>query len=72
MEGIRIAQAKGSFKGRKKGSTESIEAWSQKPNVQKVKTLLEKGVSVRKIREIMGVSNNFCYKVKDMLLVQAK
>ncbi len=72
MEGIRIAQAKGSFKGRKKGSTESIEAWSQKPNVQKVKTLLEKGVSVRKIREIMGVSNNFCYKVRDRLLVQAE
>ena len=68
LEGIRIAQAKGKFKGRAKGSSESIESWSQKPNVQKVKTLLEKGVPVRKIRDIMGVSNNFCYKVKNSLV----
>lgn len=68
MEGIRIAQQNGKYKGRIKGSTESLEVWANKPNVQKVKTLLEKGVPVRKIREIMGVSYNFCYKVKFQLL----
>ncbi len=70
LEGIRIAQMKGHYKGRVKGSTESIDTWSQKSNVKKVKTLLENGVSVRKIREILGVSYNFCYKVKDRLVVQ--
>ena len=68
LEGIRIAQMKGHYKGRVKGSTESIDTWSQKSNVKKVKTLLENGVSVRKIREILGVSYNFCYKVKDRLV----
>ncbi len=68
LEGIRIAQAKGKFKGRAKGSSEPLEIWSQKPNVKNVKTLLEKGVSVRNIREMLGVSNNFCYKVKERLV----
>jgi len=68
MEGIRIGQMKGHYKGRKPGSVESFEKWSQKPKVQKVKTLLENGVPVRKIREIMSVSYNFCYKVKRELL----
>ncbi len=71
LEGIRIGVMKGNYKGRVKGSTESIDIWSQKANVQKVKTLLENGVSVRKIREILGVSNNFCYKVKDRLVATA-
>jgi DNA invertase Pin-like site-specific DNA recombinase len=70
LEGIRIAQMKGHYKGRVKGSTESIDTWSQKSNVKKVKTLLENGVSVRKIREILGVSYNFCYKVKNRLVDQ--
>jgi DNA invertase Pin-like site-specific DNA recombinase len=70
LEGIRIAQMKGHYKGRVKGSTESIDTWSQKSNVKKVKTLLENGVSVRKIREILGVSYNFCYKVKSRLVDQ--
>ena len=69
LEGIRIAQAKGKFKGRAKGSTESLDKWSQKTNVQHVKKLLEKGVSVRNIREMLGVSYNFCYKVKNSLVV---
>jgi len=68
MEGIRIGQMKGHYKGRKPGSTESFEKWSQKPNVVKVRTLLENGVPVRKIRETLGVSFNFCYKVKNLLL----
>ncbi len=71
LEGIRIAQAKGKFKGRAKGSSEPLEIWSQKPNVKNVKTLLEKGVSVRNIRDMLGVSNNFCYKVKERLLSTA-
>jgi len=68
LEGIRIGQMKGHYKGRKPGSTESFDKWSQKPMVRKVKTLLESGVSVRKIRETLGVSFNFCYKVRDRLL----
>ena len=70
LEGIRIGQMKGHYKGRKVGSTESFEKWSQKENVQKVKTLLENGMSVRKIREVLGVSYNFCYKVRDKLILQ--
>jgi DNA invertase Pin-like site-specific DNA recombinase len=68
MDGIRIGVLKGNYKGRVKGSTESLDSFSKKPNVQKVKTLLENGVPVRKIRDILGVSFNFCYKVRDRLL----
>jgi len=68
MEGIRIGQLKGHYKGRKPGSVENFEKWSKKPMVQKVKTLLESGVSVRKIRETLGVSFNFCYKVKKLVV----
>ena len=68
MEGIRIGQLKGHYKGRKPGSVENFEKWSKKPMVQKVKTLLESGVSVRKIRQTLGVSFNFCYKVKKLVV----
>ena len=68
LAGIAIAKQRGVYKGRSKGSTEDISKWSQKPKVQKVKTLLESGVSVRKIRQTLGVSYNLCYKVKRLLL----
>jgi len=68
MEGVRIGQLKGHYKGRKPGSVENFETWSNKPMVLKVKTLLESGVSVRKIRQTLGVGFNFCYKVKDLLI----
>ena len=68
LEGIRIAQQNGKYKGRAKGSTEDFEVWSQKPKVKKVRTLLESGVPVRKIRDIMGVSYNFAYKVHRLLV----
>ena len=68
LAGIALAKQRGVYKGRSKGSTENIDKWSQKPKVQKVKTLLESGVSVRKIRQTLGVSYNLCYKVKRLLL----
>ena len=68
LAGIAIAKQRGVYRGRSKGSTEDISKWSQKPKVQKVKTLLESGVSVRKIRQTLGVSYNLCYKVKRLLL----
>ena len=68
LTGIRLAVAAGKYHGRVKGTTEPIEKWAQKPKVQRVKTLLEKGVSVRQIREIMGVSYGLCYKVKELLI----
>jgi DNA invertase Pin-like site-specific DNA recombinase len=68
LAGILLAKQRGVYKGRSKGSTENIDKWSQKPKVQKVKTLLESGVSVRKIRQTLGVSYNLCYKVKRLLL----
>jgi DNA invertase Pin-like site-specific DNA recombinase len=69
LAGIALAKQRGVYRGRVKGSTEDIDKWSQKPKVQKVKTLLESGVSVRKIRQTLGVSFNLCYKVKRLLLV---
>ena len=68
LAGIALAKQRGVYKGRSKGSTENIDKWSQKPKVQKVKTLLESGVSVRKIRQTLGVSYNLCYKVKRLIL----
>ena len=68
LEGIAIAKAKGVYKGRAKGSKIPIDVWAQKPNVKKVKSLLEKGVTVREIRDIMSVSYNFISKVKRLLI----
>lgn len=68
LAGIRIAVAAGKYRGRVKGTTEPLEKWAQKPKVQKVKTLLEKGVSVRQIRELIGVSHGLCYKVQKLLI----
>jgi len=72
LEGIAVAKAKGVYQGRSKGSTEPISKWAQKPKVQQVKSLLEKGVTVREIREIMGVSYNFISKVKRLLITNIR
>ena len=68
LAGIAIAKARGVYRGRSTGSVESQDAFARKPKVQKVKTLLEGGVSVRKIRQTLGVSYNLCYKVKSSLV----
>ena len=72
LEGIAIAKAKGAYKGRAKNTKEPIAKWAQKPKVKQVKSLLEKGVTVREIREIMGVSFNFISKVKDRLITNKR
>ena len=60
------------YKGRLKGTKEPTAKWAQKPKVKQVKSLLEKGVTVREIREIMGVSFNFISKVKDRLITNTR
>jgi DNA invertase Pin-like site-specific DNA recombinase len=67
-QGIEIAKIKGTYRGRKTGSVEAVSDWATKNKVNKVKALLNKGVSYRMIQETLDCSPNFIGKVKKNLL----
>ncbi|MBZ9628138.1 recombinase family protein [Psychroflexus sp. CAK1W] len=61
-EGIKIAQAKGKFKGRKVGSVQSSTRLLERhPNIVKK---LNKGLTVREVAEIVGKSTTTVMKVR--------
>ena len=64
-EGIKIAQAKGKFKGRRPGSVQSSARLLERhPNIVKK---LNKGLTVREVAEIVGKSTTTVMKVKRVL-----
>ncbi|TQO36598.1 DNA invertase Pin-like site-specific DNA recombinase [Arenibacter algicola] len=64
-EGIKIAQAKGKFKGRRPGSVQSnARLLERHPNIVKK---LNKGLTVREVAEIVGKSTTTVMKVKKVL-----
>lgn len=67
LAGIERAKLDGKYKGRKIGSTESVETFLSKPKVQKIMTLLNEEIGVRKIARIVECSPNYIYKVKDAM-----
>ena len=70
LAGIERAKLDGKYKGRKIGSTESIETFLSKPKVQKIMTLLNEDIGVRKIARIVECSPNYIYKVKDAMITK--
>lgn len=67
LEGIEIAKRLGKYKGRKKNAVELEETFTRKPKVRKIKVMLEEGVSVRKICNVLDCSPNYVSKVKEKL-----
>lgn len=70
LAGIERAKLDGKYKGRKIGSTESVETFLSKPKVQKIMTLLNEDIGVRKIARIVECSPNYIYKVKDAMITK--
>jgi DNA invertase Pin-like site-specific DNA recombinase len=65
-EGIRIAKEKGLYRGRKVGTQETMEAFLNKPNNQKIFEYLNKGYKYKEISKIMGCSYSTINKVKNL------
>lgn len=64
-EGIKIAQAKGKYKGRRIGSTQSnARLLERHPNIVKK---LNKGLTIREVAKIVGKSTTTVVKVKKIL-----
>jgi DNA invertase Pin-like site-specific DNA recombinase len=68
LDGISRGKRLGVYKGRKKGSIELYSSFIRKPKVRKVKLMLDEGISIRKMCELLECSPNFIYKVKNRLL----
>jgi DNA invertase Pin-like site-specific DNA recombinase len=70
-EGVNIAVAKGKYKGKKKGTIANIENYKSKhfKDIKKIKELLYKDFSIKKIAEITNVprSRIYLYKKKDLI-----
>ncbi|MFM7639865.1 MAG: hypothetical protein ACKO67_09090 [Bacteroidota bacterium] len=64
LQGIAIAKAKGSYKGRKTGKKEDILAFLSKPKNKKAVELLKKGFKGTEVAKIVGVHLNTISKIK--------
>lgn len=69
-EGIKLAQAKGKFKGRKIGSTQSNSRLLERHPI--IVKKLNKGLTVREVSEIVGKSSTTVMKVKKVLALNIK
>lgn len=68
LEGIARGKRMGVYRGRKKGAVEPYESFIKKPKVKKVKLMLEEGLSIRKICDLLECSPNFIYKVRERVV----
>jgi DNA invertase Pin-like site-specific DNA recombinase len=66
LEGIRVAQALGKFKGRKVGATQTDEKLLQRH--QSICKKLQKVISISDITEITGTSSATICKVKKVMV----
>jgi DNA invertase Pin-like site-specific DNA recombinase len=70
-EGVSIAVAKGKYKGKKKGTKANIEHYKVKhfEDIKKIKELLYKDFSIKKIAEIIDVPRSRIYRYKEKGLI---
>jgi DNA invertase Pin-like site-specific DNA recombinase len=64
LQGIAIAKAKGSYKGRKTGTKEDVLTFLSKPKNKKAVELLKKGYKGTEVAKIVGVHLNTISKIK--------
>lgn len=67
MMGIQRGKLEGKYKGRLRGSVESVDKFLSKPKVKKIQELLEHDMGIRKISRIVECSPNYVYKVQDKM-----
>jgi len=66
-EGILIAKAKGTYKGRQLNTTETPQQFLSKYNQFHLELIKDKNYSVRKLASITNLSNNTIVKIKKVL-----
>ena len=69
LEGIRIGKLKGVYKGRKKGTKESVIEFLNKPKNKTVLGYLKKGYRCVEISRILGIHINTITKIRKSMLV---
>ena len=67
LDGIQRGKLEGKYRGRMVGSVEPLDKFLTKPKVSKIKLLLEQGMSIRNICNVVECSPNYIYKVKNRL-----
>jgi DNA invertase Pin-like site-specific DNA recombinase len=67
LEGIALGRRRGVYKGRKPGAVTPVAKLMEKPKVKKLKVMLDEGMSVRKICQVLECSPNYVGKVKQRL-----
>lgn len=66
-EGIAKAKAKGSYLGRSKGSSESIDTFTNKKSTQAILRYLKQGYSINNTAKLSSTSTGSVKKVKKMI-----
>jgi DNA invertase Pin-like site-specific DNA recombinase len=66
-EGIIIAKAKGTYKGRQLDTTETTEQFLSKYNQSHLELIKDKNYSIRKLASITNLSNNTVVKIRKIL-----
>lgn len=69
-EGIMIAKAKGTYKGRQMETTETIQQFLSKYNQSHLELIEDKNYSIRKLASITNLSNNTIVKIRKTLIFQ--
>lgn len=67
-EGILIAKAKGTYKGRQLNTIETPQQFLSKYNQSHLELIKDKNYSIRKLASITNLSNNTIVKIRKMLL----
>jgi DNA invertase Pin-like site-specific DNA recombinase len=69
-EGIMIAKAKGTYKGRQMETTETIQQFLSKYNQSHLELIKDKNYSIRKLASITNLSNNTIVKIRKTLIFE--
>lgn len=69
-EGIIIAKAKGTYKGRQLDTTETTEQFLSKYNQSHLELIKDKNYSIRKLASITNLSNNTVVKIRKILFLE--
>jgi len=66
LEGVRIAKARGVYKGRLQGTTEDVYAFLSKPKNRKALDYLKKGYKMNEAAKLAGVHINTMTKIRKL------